>query len=265
MSPRRKSRQWNKTRILEAIRALHEEGRPLSYNCVARESQDLISAANYHFGSWRVAVEAAGLDYDAHVRRKPKWTRGRIIELLQDARRRGDELSWSRVIRHPRYRAMACAAIRPRCFGSWDAALEAAGIDPASERRYESWSEKKVIERIRQRRDAGKSLSSKDLQQEDSRLFNAALKRFDSWQNALIAAGISPAKVYKRRRWSTELIVKEIQLLHSMGYDLAAPAMRRDFCGLYSAGCKYFGSWSKARKAAGITANYRRRTPGGSG
>lgn len=249
---------WDKDKILTMIEYLKGGRKDLSYNSVARENQDLISAANYHFGSWREAVVAAGIDYENEVRKKPKWSTDKVIRTIQEAHEAGVDLSWSSIVNNGDYSGMAYAAIRPRCFGSWDNALHASGIDPKSVRRYQSWDSEKVIEQITERKEKNLALNSKQMQIEDSKLFNAALKRFGSWDKALEAAGIDAVKVYKRRRWNKKLIKAEIQFLSAMGYDLAAPAMRKNFCGLYSAGCKYFGSWTAARRAAGIRRSYRR-------
>ena len=67
-------RRWDKERILQTLRTLHRQGADLSYNRLARKMQSLLSAAAYHFGSYRKAVERAGIDY-AEVIRKPRWTK----------------------------------------------------------------------------------------------------------------------------------------------------------------------------------------------
>ena len=193
------------------------------------------------------------------MRRIPKWTKAKIIETIQAAKNSGVDLSWTCVSKHGDYSGMAYAAIRSTRFGGWDQAMTAAGIDPATVRRYEAWNEDKIIRNIKQRNKAGLDLNSKAMQSEDCKLFNAALKRYGGWDKALVAAGIDPDDVYKRHRWSKELIRKQIKQLSQEGQDLAAPAMRQDHSALYSAACKYFGSWTGARRACGIRRNFRKR------
>src|SRR5262245_55246815 len=119
---------WDKTRILQELRRLHREGFNLSYSYVAKRKQPLLSAAAYHFGSYRSAVEKAGIDY-AEVIRRPRWNKQRIIQLLKDAKRKGVELHWSSVTRRgDELSRAAFAAIQPRLFGRWDRALHAAGL-----------------------------------------------------------------------------------------------------------------------------------------
>ena len=252
--------QWSKDRIVARIRQLRAEGAALSYNRVATERQGLLSAASYHFGSWRKAVEAAGIPYEREVRRVPKWTGERITHAIGQAREAGVDLSWTSISKNRDYSGMAYAAIRSSRFGSWDGALRAAGIDPAGVRRYESWSEAKVIQRIKERAQEGRDLNSKAMQQQDCKLFNAALKRYESWEAALKAAHVNPELVYKRRRWDRERIKRDIGALWCNGTDLAAPYMRKHHSALYSAACKYFGSWTDARKACGIRKDFRKRT-----
>jgi len=259
VAAKRESNGWSKEKIIERIRALYEQGEDLSYNRMARHHQGLLAAANYHFGSWSEAVNLAGIDYANEVRRIPKWTKEKIVAAIRKAHDAGEDLSWTSVTSGRKYSALAYAAIRDNQFGSWDAALKAAGIDPRSVRRYEAWDEEKIVRQIRKRARAGKALNSKAMQDQDSKLFNAALNYFGGWDTALEAAGIDPATVYKRRRWSKEVIKEEIQELLKAGEDLAAPNMRRNFSSLYSAACKYFGSWTAAREACGIKKNYHRK------
>ncbi|MFP4029659.1 MAG: hypothetical protein ACLFWL_17910 [Candidatus Brocadiia bacterium] len=252
--------QWNCKKIVEHIQRLEDRGDELSYNRVAEELPDLLSAANYHFGSWKDAVEAAGLDYEGEVRRIPKWTKEVVVEVVQEAYEKGVDLSWTNVSGDPEYSGVAYAAIRSSRFGSWDATLRAAGVDPSEVRRYESWNREKVLRRIRERKRKGLPLNSKAMQEDDCRLFNAALKRFQGWDKALEAAGVDPDEVYKRRRWSKQIIKKEIKNLGKEGEKLAAPAMRKQHSALYSAAVKYFGSWAQARRAAGIGRDFQRNS-----
>jgi hypothetical protein len=259
MSRKRLLSGWDKPTIVERIEALHAKGEDLSYNRMAHKHQGLLAAANYHFGSWAEAVNAAGVDYANEVRKIPKWTSARIISAIKQAHSKGDDLSWTSVTKNRKYSAMAYAAIRDSQFSSWDSALAAAGIDPAKVRRYEAWDEDKIIRGIKDRARRRKALNSKAMQDEDSRLFNAALNYFGGWDKALEAAGISPADVYRRRRWNADIIKKEIRGLYRSGEDLAAPNMRANHSSLYSAACKYFGTWSAAREACGIRRNFHRK------
>jgi hypothetical protein len=253
MAKKADSSKWSKAKIIAQIKAMRKKKSDLSYNKVVRTLPSLMAAANYHFGRWSAAVEAAGIDYVGEVRRVPKWTPERIIAEIQAASAKKADLSWSNVTRGGKFTALAYAAIRQTQFGSWDAALEAAGIDPDSVRRYEAWSKKKIVSQIRARNKAKEPLNSKAMQDDSPRLFNAALNYFGAWEAALRAARISPDRVYLRRRWSKEAIIKDITALYKAGEPMGATFMRRSHSALYSAACKYFGAWTTARLACGIT------------
>ncbi len=259
MAAGRTSSGWSKPKITDRILALHAESEDLSYNHMARERQGLLAAANYHFGSWGKAVDAAGLDYAGEVRRIPKWTRERIIDAIRAAHDAGEDLSWTNVTRSRSYSALAYAAIRDNQFGSWDAALAAAGVPPEQVRRYEAWDEGRIIREIKERLRLRAPLNSKAMQDEASKLFNAALNYFGGWDKALLAAGIEPDSVYKRRRWNPEIIKREIRALNKAGENLAAPSMRRNHSPLYSAACKHFSTWTAARSACGIRRNFHKK------
>jgi len=130
---------WSKARILQELRRLHKTGKDLSYNAMAVRRQSLVSAAAYHMGSYRRAVEQAGIDY-ADVTRRPRWTRARIITLIKAARRRGEDLHWSAVTRRrDELGKAAFASLQPRLFGRWDRALTAGGLDADEISRYRRW------------------------------------------------------------------------------------------------------------------------------
>jgi hypothetical protein len=83
-------------------------------------------------------------------------------------------------------------------FGSWDEALLAAGTDPADVRlrkKYESWTSKKVLERIKRRRSSGKSLKHKVVKEDKRGLVVAADRYFSSWYSAVLEAGFNPRKI----------------------------------------------------------------------
>src|SRR4051812_10691997 len=127
---------WTKQRITAELKRLYEAGKPLSYNAMSRKVQPLVSAAAYHFGSYRKAVERAGIDYAA-VTRRPRWTRPNIIAQIKEAKRSGIDLHWSSVTqRRDELGKAAFASLQARLFGKWERALSAAGLDADEVSRY---------------------------------------------------------------------------------------------------------------------------------
>src|SRR6266513_1818771 len=135
---------WDKDEILQTIKKLSRHKKDLSYNAMTRRMQPLVSAAAYHFGSYRTAVERAGIDY-ATVIRRPRWTRPLIIGLIKLAKRKNEDLHWSAVTkRRDELGRAAFASLQPRLFGSWDRALHAAGLDADEINRYRKWDKEQV-------------------------------------------------------------------------------------------------------------------------
>lgn len=188
--------RWTRETILGEILRRYETQQDLSYSGLSRDNLPLLRAAARHFGSYPLAVAAAGLDYD-ELRRYKNWTNERIIARLQELGQQGADLSW----RHVSLKldpTLAAAAVKRHHFGSWRAALEAAGLDYDAIRRYHDWDEKEVVRRIRERHSRGEALHAKALEREDTALITAARRRFPAWHASLTAAGLNYGEIVLR-------------------------------------------------------------------
>jgi len=194
-------RRRNEEAIIQEIRQLYEAGEDLSYGHMEKNHVALFRAAVRRFGSWKEAVAAAGLDYEM-IRKYKVWTEERIIERIKELYEQGEDLSWYNVSESldPQ---LAAAAIRKCRFGSWKKAVEAAGLSYDDIRKYQSWSEDRILERIRELYNQGVELNSKKIQQTDITLFTAARRRFDSWDNALDHAGLDYRSIRLRAPFRT--------------------------------------------------------------
>lgn len=188
--------RWSRDSILGEILRRYETQQDLSYSGLSRENLPLLRAAVRHFGSYPQAIAAAGLDYD-ELRRYRNWTNERIISRLQELAAQQADLSWRHVSLHldP---TLAAAAVKRHHFGSWRAALEAAGLDYQTIRRYQSWDEKEVVRRIQERHARGALLHAKALEREDTALITAARRRFTAWHSSLTAAGFDYGEIVLR-------------------------------------------------------------------
>ena len=120
-------RSWTRERIVERIRELFADGADLSWSNVADNvDPQLASAAckRGHFGSWRRAVEAAGLDYDA-IRRYRAWDQERVLTLVREHHADGTQLN----AKNMQEEDLTLLTAARRKFESWPAALAAAGLD----------------------------------------------------------------------------------------------------------------------------------------
>ena len=243
---------WNKEQIIAALRKLHRSGAELSYNALAARKQSLVSAAAYHFGSYRKAVERAGIEY-AEVTRRPRWAKSSIITLIKTARREGQDLHWSAVtVRGDELSKAAFASLQPRLFGSWDRALHAAGLDADEVNRYRKWTKNSIAFELRQRSRDHEPLNSGAIQREDPGLHAAAVRHFSSYDGALRAAKIDPEKVRERRSWKKEDVLRGLKNMHRSGKPLSDTVVRREHPALYGATVRLYGSFTAARAAAGI-------------
>jgi hypothetical protein len=114
---------WPPSRILAGIRSLAKRKRPVTPSELKRRYHSLVAAGQRCFGSWPKAVVAAGIDPDK-FRRRGTWTKDRIIEAILKRALLSQPLN-SHAMK-PKSLVEAGAQV----FGSWRAALQAAGIDP---------------------------------------------------------------------------------------------------------------------------------------
>jgi hypothetical protein len=245
---------WNESRILQTIQKLYHANAPLSYNALSRKNQALLSAAAYHFGSYRRAVEKAGIDYAA-VLRRPRWSKAMIINEIKKARRSGYDLHWSAVTkRRDELGKAAFASLQPRLFGTWDRALHAAGLDADEINLYRKWNRNTIAFELKHMASEGEPLSSGAVQKEDPGLHAAALRYFGSYDAALRAAKINPASVRQRQTWTKQRVILELKKAGKGKKVLQDVAVRSKNPPLYGAAVRLFGSFAKARKSAGLKA-----------
>ncbi|HET6251231.1 MAG TPA: hypothetical protein VFE47_26345 [Tepidisphaeraceae bacterium] len=243
---------WDKSEIVKTLKKLHKDGVDLSYNALAATQQSLVSAAAYHFGSYRKAIEKAGIEYHSVIRR-PRWTKAAIIALVKSAKRQGEDLHWSSVTqRRDELGKAAFASLQPRLFGSWDRALTAAGLDADDVNRYRKWNKETIAFELRARARDHEALNSGALQQDEPGLHAAAVRHFGSYDEALRAAKLDPEKLRQRRSWTKQAVKDSLKTIHRDGNHLSDSAVRNGDPALYGAAVRLFGSFTAARSAAGI-------------
>jgi hypothetical protein len=110
---------WTKVSVIEGILIRQQVGEALHCFAAAHQVPRLYDAARRLFGSWREALDEAGIDPDMVRRRRRPYSKADIVAHLKrhakTDRRAGD---------HPESIVKAAR----RLFGSWRAALSAAGV-----------------------------------------------------------------------------------------------------------------------------------------
>lgn len=119
---------WTPGLILRRILERQRAGLSLGAVAVRRDSVNLLSAARRYFGSWPAALIAAGIESSKGTP-SSRYTQESVIARLREQAAAGLPLS----TKHPLLRTYAKPAIR--LFGSWMAALKAAGVEPAKHNR----------------------------------------------------------------------------------------------------------------------------------
>lgn len=189
-------RKWSKESIALEISRLHTAETDLNYASIAHSQVALLRAATRYFGSWKAAIAFAGLNYD-DIRLYQSWDRERILDRIRELHAQGEDLSWRHVSSHldPQ---LAAAATKSKHFGSWRSAVIAAGLDYGTIRRYREWDEETIKQSLRDMHALGIDLNAKSVEEYDITLITAARRRFDSWDQALTAAGLDYRQIVLR-------------------------------------------------------------------
>ncbi len=123
----RRYKSWTRDRIIARIKELHAKGEDLSWRHVCLNVDPQLAAAatkKSHFGSWREALEASGLNYD-DIRKYREWDDERILEMVREFHRDGKELN----AKNMELEDITLITAARRRFDSWHKALTAAGLD----------------------------------------------------------------------------------------------------------------------------------------
>ncbi len=220
--------RWSPSRVLATIRALSRRRRPLRSAEFKRRFSSLSRAARRIYGSWPKAVIAAGVD-PLKFRRVSPWTQERIIEAVLTRALKNEPLrSWT-----VRPKSLAKAAVRT--FGSWRAALAAAGLDP---KRYVGRSS-----------GAGHGAASPT---------PASLQPQRAGSTAHVQSPLTRGNANRdglerpTPRWSHAEVLQAILSRLREHRPMNAVAVRRDDKSLYWASRKRYRSWRGALLAAGL-------------
>ena len=239
--------RWDQDKIVAALLDRKARGLALNSRAIRKSDQPLCGAIRKHFPSHDAALLAAGID-PASARKVFPRDAAKVVSALRARRDAGLALNGGTVIKaDPRLYSAAY-----KKFGSYAAALSAAGIDPETVRMKTKWDKARITAALRDRQARGLALNGGTVVKADSRLYSAAYKEFGSYAAALSAAGIDPETVSTRARWDKARIVAALRDRRARGLALNGGAVVKADPRLYSAAYKQFGSYAAALRAAGI-------------
>ncbi len=151
-------------------------------------------------------------------------------------------------------------------YGSWRAALKAAGLKPKplqhrpkagiiAER--QRWSRGLIIARIRRRASEGRSLTTVAVSGEDGALFSAAHRYLGTWERAIEASGFDYGEIRKTKARDRETITRELRAWCLKHGPLKAAALKATDGALYTTVIARFGSVAKAARVLRLPSDIR--------
>jgi molybdenum-dependent DNA-binding transcriptional regulator ModE len=190
---------WPSEEILEEIRQLDKAGHSMTYHAVWRRSAALAESAQWYYGSWPGALEAAGISQDKKLRqeRADNRLRERLIEWAS----RNGPLSRAAFVDSGETKLYE---IMRKHFGSLEEAARALGL-PYERMRAKRLSEQEWHEALSEWTQQHGPLNFKQLKETgEERLYARAKKQYGSLKAAAKALGL-PFKCHRKRKKSLGL------------------------------------------------------------
>ncbi len=178
--------------VLRRLQTMCTSGYNLSMHRNSRRDRRFYLAARLHFGSWKEAMLAAGINLkNVRMSSKPRrLDREKIIEQLRMRQAAGLSIERKTVFLENRTLAIAATSV----FHSWPRALVAAGLMAKENLRDNGgrkWDKQRVIAAINKRRREGRDCDRPTVRRDSPRLVDAAQRYFGTWKSALEAAGMN--------------------------------------------------------------------------
>jgi hypothetical protein len=260
--------KWTRESIIRHLLEREAQGLPVKVggNGVG---MSLYQAAKRNFGSWRNALQAAGIT-PQRVPAWERWSPARILVMIRNLARRDRPLTTQQMER--RYHNLVSAARRH--FGSWNKAALAAGVEPSRLQRVATWSPERVIETILTRALRNESLVARLI--EPRSLVAAGQRFFGGWPEAVAAAGLDPVVtvlpprrnkqvgprrtrascrkpiVTRPKPWNRERVIAAMLARLQEKKPMNSYAIECEDYSLFRAIRRYLKNWHEAMRAAGL-------------
>ena len=186
------------------------------------------------FGSVNAARKLAGLD----AIRGDGVAPSQVLPQITELHAKGVSLAFTQAPR-----ALVTAAVAQ--YGSWQSAIEAAGIDYAQVGlKVRRFSDDDLLDWLRSLAKERPVMTLGELSRE--RRFAAAVARFGSWQRATKRAGLSDWPQRQKQRWTKPAIIAAMRTLAGEGKSMST---NPNLCNVAK---RHFGSLQAAAAAAGV-------------
>ena len=194
------------------------------------------------------------------------WSRDVVVSEIKKLSEDDCDLRHSEVTEH--HQKLVSAAVR--YFGSWGAAVTAAGIDYTGIRRKSQdirsakvtkWSLDSIAEGIKRLIDSGECLAAATVRTNHPALFSAAVspRYYGSWRNALTVQGLDYDSILTQNRVSStaprdargmRTVVRRLRVLGKSVQPLPGNMAHAKYPKLYERAVAHFGSWEAALEEA---------------
>jgi hypothetical protein len=240
----RQGRHWTRAKLLDEIRRVHRAGKSLRQLEIPDR---LYLAGRRLYGTWRAAVEKAGLDYEKATG-IVHWTPEKVVEAIKELAQRGVPLSATYIKTH--HQTLLNVARKQFPHG-WGKALEAAGFDPAEHKVPRShWTRQQAEVWVRKREAKGKPILAGAAPGD---LLHFVYNRLGTtWTDFVESLGITYPGVKKCRDWTKQKLLAEMRRWNAEGHRLNYRAVADEYQALIHQARKFFGSWDRARAAARV-------------
>lgn len=255
---------WTKEVIISEIQLLHAQNVPINSKAMTLQKAALYSAACDRFGSWKNAVQAAGIDYAiVSIRVWGYWSKQTVVAAILQRVQKNQSLCVT-AARKGDKQLTCLISVAQTHWGTWRRAIQAAGLNDRELLRTSNrhWTLNKIIRGIRKRFREGKSLGFSAWNREDQPLYVAVMKRIGSRELGIRLAGLDPLLTGGKQSWTTTRILECIRLVHKNDESLAPSYVHRNHRPLFVAATGYFGSWRAAMAAAGFNYEQNRKNQG---
>lgn len=173
----RLKREWTKAALNKLIR-----NRPQKHKMTSSEVTSFENACRVRFGSVRAAFRYNRVEVESFYS-QIKWSKERVIQVLLSYRKKYGNRAG--VVARREYSSLPLAV--KRYIGSWNDALELAGIEPPRT----PWTKEKIVEELLVIfRGRNLVCNSTIVRERSPRLASAIERHFNSWQAAFEMAGL---------------------------------------------------------------------------
>lgn len=220
------NRKWTKKFVIKKIQQRYKENQPLNTTVIIKTDSSLYKHARKYFKSWEEALRVSGIDPKiAKKGYRKKWSKELVIELIKERVKQGKKVNALSLQNDATNRDQVLYRKGTQLFGSWENALEAAGLDPKKitnkKTGFTYWTQKMIDDRFNELcKQTNNDLSPFRIKKIDNKFFCVVVHRYKSWENFLKSKGYDYEKIIKIQRWTKEGLIRKGKELISAGEDI---------------------------------------------